>query len=193
MKFTKSTITNILFVAFLLFLFLTPWGKFTRAKLAQGIAYIKTFVFSPKAEVSDKRLLIANTNFPLQGIVNAGDVNLNALEGKVVFMNYWATWCPPCRAEMPMINDLYKDYEDKVVFLFVTSDDAQKVKGYYEAKGYDFPTYNALANPPSEIDTRSIPATFIIDKKGKVAYQAHGASNWNSSSTRKLLDTLLSE
>ena len=191
MNFDKSTLGNILFFGFLIFLF-TPYGLGTRTKLTQGVTYIKTLLMPPKVEASTNRTEF-NTDFPLAGIVKASDINLNALKGKVVFINYWATWCPPCRAEMPSIQSLYNDYKDKVVFLFLTSDDKAKVEKFYKDNNYDLPTYNMLTKSPSEISTKSIPATFILDKQTKLAMAEYGPANWNSAAIRKRIDELLAE
>ena len=190
MKLNKKTIYNILFIAFIIFLF-TPYGLGVKSKLIQGITYVKTFVFSPSAANVDERIELDTYDFKLKGIANATDLNLESLKGKVIFINYWATWCPPCRAEMPMIQKLYDDYKDKIVFLFLTSDDQFKVEKFYVDHSYEFPTYNLLSNPPQQIDTKSIPATFILDKQGKVAISEFGAEDWNSNTVRKLLDELL--
>ena len=192
MKLNKKTIYNILFFAFIIFLF-TPYGLGVKSKLIQGITYVKTFVFSPSAANIDERIGLDTYDLQLKGIANATDLNLESLKGKVIFINYWATWCPPCRAEMPMIQKLYDDYKDKIVFLFLTSDDQFKVEKFYVDHSYEFPTYNLLSNPPQQIDTKSIPATFILDKQGKVAIAEFGAEDWNSSKVRKLLDELLQQ
>jgi thiol-disulfide isomerase/thioredoxin len=183
---------NILFFGFIIFLF-TPYGASTKAKLSQGVTYLKSMVFSPKSTKVEDRIAINSLNLDLKGIYSASDINLNDLKGKVVFINYWATWCPPCRAEMPSIQSLYNDYKDKIAFVFLTTDEKSKVDKFYAENKYDLPTYNLNSNPPSELNTRSIPATFIIDKNGKLALKEMGASNWNSSKVRQLLDDLISE
>ena len=185
-------ISNILFWGFLIFLF-TPYGAGTKAKLIQGVTYIKTMIFSPSASSVEEREKIASLDLSLKGISNASDINLNNLKGKVIFINYWATWCPPCRAEMPSIQALYKDYKDKVAFVFITSDDKVKVDTYYTENNFNLPTYSAQTNPPAQINTRTLPTTFIIDKKGNLATKETGASNWNSGGVRKMLDELLVE
>jgi len=189
MKLNKKVLGNILFFGFLIFIF-TPYGLNTRAKLTQGVTYIKTLIIPPKAETIENRVDI-NTDFSLSGIVNATDVNLNELKGKVVFINYWATWCPPCRAEMPSIQSLYDDYKDKIEFIFITSDNSSKVERFYSNYNYEFPTYNMLSNPSQEISTQSIPATFILDKQTKIALSEFGPANWNSNKVREMLDELL--
>ncbi len=191
MKLNRTTLLNILFFGFLIFIF-TPFGLGTRAKLTQGITYIKTLIIPPKVETIENRKEF-NTNLSLKGAVNATDTNLNKLKGKVVFINYWATWCPPCRAEMPSIQSLYNDYKDMVEFIFITSDSSSKILKFYKANNYNFPTYNLQSNPPDVINTRSIPATFILDKNTKVALSQFGPENWNSAKARELLDKLLAE
>ncbi|MCF6348856.1 MAG: TlpA family protein disulfide reductase [Flavobacteriaceae bacterium] len=191
MKFNKKVLGNILFLGFFIFLF-TPYGLNTRAKLTQGVTYIKTLILPPKAETIENRADI-NTDFLLRGIVNATDINLSELNEKVVFINYWATWCPPCRAEMPSIQSLYDDYKDKIEFIFITSDNKSKVEKFYSNHNYNLPTYNMLSNAPQEINTRSIPATFILDKQAKVALSEFGPTDWNNDKVRKLLDELLAE
>ena len=192
MKLTKKMIYNILFYGFIIFLF-TPYGTGTRAKLSQGVTYIKTMIFAPKAKSLEERTAITSLDFPLKGISNATDINLKDKKGQVIFVNYWATWCPPCVGEMPSIQNLYNDYKDKIVFVFITSDDKGKVDNFYTKNNYNLPTYTMLANPSSEINTKSLPTTFIIDKNGKIALKEVGGANWNSVSTRKLLDNLINE
>ena len=192
MKFNRKTISNILFFGFIIFLF-TPFGLGTRAKLTQGIAYAKSFVFSPSVETVEERVSLATYDVNFKGIISADDIHLETLKGKVVFLNYWATWCPPCIAEMPMINSLYADYKDKIVFLFVTNEDPSKVKRFYSKNEYDFPTYHVISKLPEQIEYQTLPTTYILDKNGKIALSEFGAANWNSKTVRALLDTLLEE
>ena len=191
MKLIKKNIINILFFGFIIFIF-TPFGLGTRAKLTQGVTYIKTLILPPKTEAVENRKEF-NTDFQLKGLMHATDVNLNKLNNKVVFINYWATWCPPCRAEMPSIQSLYDDYKDKIEFIFITTDTKLKVEKFYLNNSYKLPTYNIMSDPPQEISTRSIPATFILDKQTKIALSEFGPANWNSDKVRKLLDELIAE
>jgi thiol-disulfide isomerase/thioredoxin len=192
MKITRKTISNILFYGFIIFIF-TPYGSGTRAKLTQGVTYVKTMIFAPKAIDIAKRGEISSLNLSLRAISNSSDFNLKDQKGKVILINYWATWCPPCRGEMPSLQSLYNDYQDKIVFAFITNDEKIKVDKFYLENNYKLPTFNMMSNPAPEISTRTLPTTFIIDKNGKIALKEVGASNWNSGSVRKMLDTLLEE
>ncbi len=189
MKISKKMIYNILFYGLIIFI-LIPYG---RPKFLQAISYVKSYIISPSIPKTEERLPISSLNLNLKGIVNATDINLQDVKGKVVFLNYWATWCPPCRAEMPSIQQLYNDYKDKMVFIFITNDPKEKVEKFYTENKHDFPTYTLASDPAPEISTRSLPTTFIIDKKGRIVTKEVGASNWNSKGYRKLFDALLGE
>ena len=108
-------------------------------------------------------------------------------------MNFWATWCPPCIAEMPSIQALYNDYNENVVFLFVTNDDFEIVNKFKTKKGFNFKVYQPINEVPENLMTRSIPRTFIINKAGEIVVDESGAVDWNSQKVRQQFDQLLSE
>lgn len=108
---------------------------------------------------------------------------LSSLRGKVVFLNFWATWCPPCRAEMPSINTLYEQFKNdkNVVFLTVDTDgNYKKAKSFLNKKQYSLPLYVADSQIPGELLGRSIPTTVIINKKGQIAYRQEGAADYGN-------------
>ncbi len=147
--------------------------------------------FSPSESVSEEK--IENYNWQLKGL-NTKSLNFGKLKGKVVFVNFWATWCPPCRAELPMIQALYDDYKDKVAFVFVTSETAEEVNTFFYDYNYELPVYNSSSKIPQQLaKTNSIPATYIIDKKGRIRVDEVGAVDWNSEATRELIEQLLTE
>ncbi|WP_373519815.1 TlpA family protein disulfide reductase [Pricia sp.] len=115
-------------------------------------------------------------------------------KGKVVFLNFWATWCGPCLKEMPDIQNLYDDYGDQVRFLLVTQEDRAKVDAFLQKKKYTLPIYfTDTADIPEEIASKSMPTTYILDKSGKIARAETGAADWNGSEVRAMLDRLLAE
>jgi thiol-disulfide isomerase/thioredoxin len=182
MKLNKKMLSNILFIILVAALLYPSSRAFILRQLA----------FAPSVRAEAKSPTLEDYNWQLKGL-NTADINFKSLKNKVVFVNFWATWCPPCRAEMPLIQELYKDYKDKVSFVFVTSDNAQKVTAYYKEHSLDFPTYNMYSKEPDLFVTRSIPATYIVSKKGKVVVSTTGAANWNSKKVRRLVDKLLAE
>jgi thiol-disulfide isomerase/thioredoxin len=180
MKITKKGIINIAFVV-LIGLMVYPNTR---------TYFIRLVSFSPSVEKVEDRKGVDYANWFLTGL-NTKSLGYNDLNGKVLFVNLWATWCLPCVAEMPSIEKLYKDYKDKVVFVFVTKENWQTVSRFFKNKGFDFPAYNSNEGIPNEIYSTSIPATFIIDSDGKIVINKIGAADWNSKRVRKTLDELL--
>jgi len=109
-------------------------------------------------------------------------VKMNNYRGKVIFLNFWATWCMPCITELPSINDLYNQFKNEdIVFLLISGETAKKVKQYKERKKYDVPFYISDENShiPKMYFSRGIPTTFIINKQGKVIKASSGAEDWD--------------
>ena len=179
MKITKKHITNIAFVV-LIGLMIYPPTK---------VYFIRLVSFSPSEIKVDEQKQLNTAIWNLKGL-NTSDVSIKDLNNKVLFVSYWATWCPPCIAEMPSMDALYSDYKEHVTFVFVTNEDWKTVSQFYEKKGYVFPTYNELTPTPEVLYSTSIPATFIIDKNKNIVVEKYGAANWNSSKTREILKTL---
>jgi thiol-disulfide isomerase/thioredoxin len=186
MKLTKKHWSNIIFVVVIILILFTPVGTFFKVKLNQA----KMLFVSPSAIEASHRETLRNFDWNL--VDREGKtLNFQEMEGEIILINFWATWCPPCVAEMPNLNDLYADYKDKITFLFVTNDDKEKVNAFLEKNAYQFPVYYALEKAPETIYSNSIPATFLIDDQGKIVMKEIGASNWNSTNVRNQLDELL--
>lgn len=181
MKITKKAISNILFVI-AIGLLLHPTSK---------TWILKMISFSPSLENTENRVQLSTYDWDLQGI-NTENYDFNQAKGKVVIVKLWATWCVPCIAEMPSIQALYDDFGDRVDFLPVTTDTPEKVNSFLKERGFSMPVYNQISQAPKELYSKTIPKTFLIDKKGEIVIEA-GRSNWNTKKTRKLLDKLLKE
>ena len=116
------------------------------------------------------------------------------LKGKVVFITFWATWCPPCRAEMPSLNDLYKQFrkEDNIVFLFLNEDsDAAKAKKYLQHNRFAIPLLSGIAKIPNEIYSGTLPTTVILNKEGRIVYKHEGLAKYNTKTFIHQLRALL--
>ena len=112
-------------------------------------------------------------------------------KGKVTFLSYWATWCPPCIAELPSIEALYTDYGNKVDFVLISQEEPAVIRRFLNKKAINLPTVNPVMNTPEDLYERSIPTNYIIDQFGNIVIKEQGATNWNSDSVRKTLDQLL--
>lgn len=110
-------------------------------------------------------------------------VNFDDFKGKVVFINNWASWCPPCIAEMPTIEQLKASFEEeeKLVFVMVSFDqNRDKALQWMESKGFDLPVYFPAQHFPQAYITNAIPATFILDKNGALVHNQLGMADYSS-------------
>ena len=117
-------------------------------------------------------------------------IHVESLRGKNIFINIWATWCAPCVAEMPGINELYNKTKDsdQAVFLMITEDkDFQVAKDWIAKKGFDFPIYKLASPLPEMYETNVVPTTVVISSEGKVVVKKTGMANYNTKRFRKLL------
>ncbi len=182
----KKWILNGVFILAALVLLFTPVGfkvkVFASKLLSSSAAMVKEGMKVPLDSYQWKLTDLENRSF-----------NLEDQRGRIVLVNFWATWCPPCVAEMPSMQDLYNDYGDKVTFMFVTSDDRQKVLNFLKRKNLDLPVYYPASETPKTLKSKLLPTTYIIDKEGKIVVAETGAADWNSSETRELIDGLLSQ
>ncbi len=135
---------------------------------------------APKAQgASGAEELVAAPDFTLKDI-NGNDVSLKDYRGKLVFVNFWATWCGPCRAEIPAFVDLIDTYgKDGFAILGISLDsprDIKKIPAFMEQMKMNYPVL--LANEEVRADyggISSIPTTFVINREGKVLGRIVGA------------------
>jgi len=179
---------NIIFIIIILLLIIPQTRQPLQILLHKGLSYINASSLIEK----DKRVSVKTISWKLKSDVDT-ILNFEETKGKVVFVNFWATWCPPCIAEMPSLQLLYNDYKDKILFLFVTNENFSAVENFKVKNNFNFRIYNTLTEIPTELETSSIPRTFVINKAGKIVIDESGAVNWNSATVRNQLDQLLSE
>lgn len=123
-------------------------------------------------------------------------VNSTDLQNKVVFINFWASWCPPCRAEFPSVQKLYEQYKNNpdMVFLTVNLDDnAALGKSYLKEKGFTVPFLVPAGNIPAVLYNGSLPTTIILDKKGEIRLHHTGVADYGKQSFYRQIDQLLDE
>ncbi|MBY0433135.1 MAG: TlpA family protein disulfide reductase [Cyclobacteriaceae bacterium] len=121
-------------------------------------------------------------------------IDFNTFKGKVVFLNLWATWCGPCRAEMAGIEKLYKNVNhDNIAFVMLSIDkdaDHGKIIKYIRSKEFTFPIYQPSGFLPNQLRVPSIPTTFIISKEGKIIKKEVGSMRYDKPKFQKFLEDL---
>lgn len=127
---------------------------------------------------------------------SGSDISLSSLKGKVVVINYWAKWCMPCLVEMPALNQLYLDMRENSNIIFMAVDmDGNAVKGehFIKKRKYSIPVYHIKTELPLDLQTKSIPTTIILDRKGLLVNKHVGGMNFKSTKFREALQQLSEE
>jgi thiol-disulfide isomerase/thioredoxin len=124
---------------------------------------------------------------------NGEVVNMRQFQNKVLFINVWATWCPPCLAEMPNINQLYQELaEEDIVFVMLSVDqDFSKAATYVAGQDFQVPIYQAVGKWPAVLNSSTIPTTFVIDKTGRIVMEHQGMAKYNTKDFKAFLRGLL--
>ncbi|TXE05516.1 TlpA family protein disulfide reductase [Gelidibacter salicanalis] len=185
MKISKSQCNNIIFLGIILIMIIPQTRQPIQVFLQKGLA-----MFSPSIVDEEDRITLKDYNWQLVD-EHGMRYDFNEAKGKVVFINFWATWCPPCIAEMPSMEKLYQDYKDDVVFLFVSSEQQEVISKFKQKNAYDFLVHASITANPVQLETSAIPRTFVIDQQGDILIDKTGAADWNSKKVRGLLDELL--
>jgi thiol-disulfide isomerase/thioredoxin len=132
---------------------------------------------------------IAPIEFELPGL-DGQKVKLSSLKGKVVFLNFWATWCGPCRSEMPSMQRMYEKLKSEGLEILAVDlqEDKGQVQAFARELGLHFPILlDSAGSVGAQYNARAIPTTYLIDRSGFIFARAVGARQWDSP---EMLDTL---
>ena len=188
-KLSKKHRGNIewaIFLGVVIFLYATGLHVEVIGRL-QGLI-VQTGLRQPDTSPANNNL--PNTSYAMTLTTLDGQrVPLSNFQDKTVFLNFWATWCPPCIAEMPDIHTLYQHEAAKdVAFVMVSVDkDLDKLKSFLKRKGYTFPVYRLAGGVPAELYSKSVPTTIVIAPKGQLMMKHEGIASYNTQSFRNFL------
>lgn len=187
----KSNLSNLAFFAVLLFFILSADAK---SWLIEGLMKVGLFQPDVTQNLSNKT---NQANLKVQFVSNEGKlVSLEDLKGKVVFINFWATWCPPCIAEMPTINAFYQKYKSNkdIAFLMVDVDgNFDKSVKFMQRRKFDLPVWNAASAIPADYLNQSIPTTVILNKKGDIVFKHEGGADYENKDFQQFIEKLIAE
>lgn len=184
MKLKKTQLVNITIILLLALYFFTPIGFHAKV-------YLNRLISHNPVPVEDRaQLSLENYDFKLLD-TEGNTLNMKDYRGEVIFINFWATWCPPCVAEMPDLQNLHNAFGDRVNFFFIARDKKDRVSNFMTKKNYDLPVYFEAGFTPKTLYSAALPTTFIIDTKGNIVIAETGAADWNDESIHQLLEKLL--
>lgn len=165
------------------------FGFLQRGILATGLMNPDTEEKAEIAATTPSKRAVLDLNL----INSKGErVNMKQFEGKAIFLNFWATWCPPCVAEMPGINNLYQEVkDDNVEFIMLSVDqDFEKARKFRKKKGYEFEIYQIAGPIPQMYSSNSIPTTYVIDAEGNLALTHLGMGDFDTKDFKQFLKEL---
>ena len=183
MNFLKKNWLTLLLTTFLLAILLIPsFKEFVTRQI----------LMKPSLEKVENEVTFNSEelNLQLKG-VNVPNANLADFKDKVVFLNFWGTWCPPCRAEYPSIQKLYEAKKDKVQFVLVAmQDEEEKVKQFLAENKYTTPVYLAKSPLAEKMLPKSFPTTFLIGQNGRILMKEDAAKDWNAEDVLQFIDSV---
>lgn len=183
----KKNWGSLLFYAILLVLIFSPTAK---SLMLQG--FISTGLFNADIKNESVNNQQKAPDFSLSDL-NGNSISSSSLQGKVVLINFWASWCPPCRAEMPSLNKLYVQLknDNRFVFLFVNEDDDQsKAIQYLKKNNFSIPIYHRN-QVSSKIFSGTLPTTIVLNKLGNIVLKHEGIADYDNEEFINQLKALL--
>lgn len=199
-KKKKSWIWNGIIVVVAIVLYLTGLHTEVIGFAQKGL--LATGVMNPDVEElaelrsedshSENKAIATKADFNLELRDEHGTiVSMEALKGKVIFLNFWATWCPPCVFEMPNIAKLHKEMGDEVAFVMLSMDNNfQTAIDFNKRKNYNLPVFSLAGNLPEMYQSSAIPTTFVIDADGNLALTHRGMADYSTSKFKIFLEGL---
>jgi peroxiredoxin len=127
--------------------------------------------------------------------LDGSDFTLSQQQGKVIFLNFWATWCPPCRQEMPSMEALYQRFRTSGLEIIAVNlgESREQVTSFMRQNNLSFPVVlDTRQSTGSMYNARSIPTTYIIDRRNLIIGMVVGSINWNSPAVITAFEELLS-
>lgn len=187
----KKNAISILLVLFIILIWVRPDVKSWLIQQVMVTGIFNANIDEQKSDKTDQ----PNLDFDFER-EDGLSKNTSELRGKVLFINFWASWCPPCRAEFPSIEKLYSKFKGNPDILFLTineDEDLSAAKSYINQEKLTLPFYKTMKAVPKEIYNGTLPTTIVMDKNGKIRYRHEGFANYASEKFIQQVEELISE
>jgi thiol-disulfide isomerase/thioredoxin len=197
MKFVNQIKEGVKTIAWviILVLFLKVTGLLSSVTFLAQSAVLKTGLVNAATSVREDSEAF-NYDFVLKDM-EGKKISFDQYKGKVIFVNLWATWCGPCRAEMAGIQKLYDKVDHtKIQFVMLSIDREEhknKVTKYLSDFSFTFPAFTPSGYLPDQLRVPSIPTTFVVSKDGKIVTKEVGTTNFNTNKFKKFLEGLTAQ
>ncbi|MBO9694194.1 TlpA disulfide reductase family protein [Chryseobacterium sp.] len=186
----SATVLTVLFIVILV-------NKDAKAWLMRQVAStgILNSTISASKETQEISTKASYAGFILKN-EDGAIIDRSALQNKVIFINFWASWCSPCRAEFPSVQKLYDRYKNNPDMIFLTvnlDDNVASGKSYLKEKGFTVPFIVPAGNIPGVLYSGSLPTTVVLDKKGEIRLHHKGLADYSKDSFYRQIEELLKE
>lgn len=149
-------------------------------------------VFFPVATIENAvHISEEDYDIELKGI-NTPSTNLKNFKDKGLFLNFWGTWCPPCRKEWPSIQKLYDSRKENVDFVLIAMNDKEEdIRKFLKENNYTVPVYIAQSPISEKILPKVFPTTFLLDKNGRILIKEDASKDWNTETVHQFIDNII--
>lgn len=186
MKIKKKTVLNLLVISLVLSFFVTPLGFYGKVFLQ------RIFASTPEVITIDQRKQINDYDWRLKD-AEWNVFNFKKSEGKVVFINLWASWKLTSYAELKSIQELYDAYHTKVDFYIITNENRPPVEAFMKKNDFTFPVTYLIIGDKMPINAEKIPSSYLIDDKGAIVIYEDEIADWNSNKVNEAIESLIAE
>jgi thiol-disulfide isomerase/thioredoxin len=184
------------FIALVIILSLQGSGLWGGVSFVGQSAMMKTGLLDARSPGTLKNAPDFDYHFTIKDM-DGKRLSFEQFKGKVIFINLWATWCGPCRIEMPAIQELYSNIEtEKISFVMLSIDkdsDKEKIVKYIKNNAYTFPVYQPTGNLTKQLRVPTIPTTLVVSKDGKIVAKEVGTTNFNTEKFKRFINELAAQ
>lgn len=182
----KSSVYTLSIIVLFLSFFVTPLGDFSKELLN------KLFAATPSIISAENRGKVLTYDWKLKR-ADWSFFNFKEAEAKVVFINFWATWDLPSRAQLDDIQLLYNRYGEKMKFYIITNEEREMPEEMMERKEYTFPITYQIVGEQSPIKLLKEGGSYLLDKKGNIVVHQTAIADWDNRTVYDLIDSLLQD